>query len=56
MGEHIKNTSFCGLGQAAPNPLLRCLDFFEEEFRAHLEEGKCFANTCSMKAKTKILI
>jgi len=56
MGEHIKNTSFCGLGQAAPNPLLRCLDFFEEEFRAHLEEGKCPVNTCSMKAKTKILI
>ncbi len=55
LGEYIKITSFCGLGQAAPNPLLRCLTFFEEEFRAHLEEKKCPADTCPMKAKTKIL-
>mgnify|MGYP000925989253 CR=1 FL=1 len=56
MGEHIKSTSFCGLGQAAPNPLLRSLSFFEEEFRAHLEEKRCPVDTCSMKTKTKILI
>ena len=28
----VKHTSLCGLGQAAPNPVLSTLRFYEEEF------------------------
>jgi len=39
-------TSFCGLGQAAPNPLLSSLRHFRYEWDAHLA-GKCPAARCS---------
>jgi NADH:ubiquinone oxidoreductase subunit F (NADH-binding)/(2Fe-2S) ferredoxin len=39
-------TSFCGLGQAAPNPLLSSLRHFRDEWEAHLA-GKCPASRCS---------
>ncbi len=42
----VKNTSFCGLGQAAPNPVLSTLRFFREEYEAHVYEGKCPAGQC----------
>ncbi|QPM69507.1 NADH-quinone oxidoreductase subunit NuoF [Atribacter laminatus] len=54
LGEHIKRTSFCGLGQAAPNPLLRCLDYFREEFESHVIEKQCPLNVCPMESPKKI--
>ncbi|HHT08724.1 MAG TPA: NADH-quinone oxidoreductase subunit NuoF [Atribacter sp.] len=54
LGEHIKRTSFCGLGQAAPNPLLRCLDYFREEFESHVIEKRCPFNVCPMESPKKI--
>ena len=58
LGEHIKRTSFCGLGQAAPNPLLRCLDYFQEEFKSHIIEKRCPLQVCRMESprKTKSLM
>jgi NADH:ubiquinone oxidoreductase subunit F (NADH-binding)/(2Fe-2S) ferredoxin len=45
------STSFCGLGQAAPNPLLSSLRHFRDEWDAHLEgrcpSSKCASGTCS---------
>ena len=37
----LKNTSLCGLGQSAPNPVLSTLRYFAEEYRAHIEEHQC---------------
>jgi len=51
LGENMKATAFCGLGQAAPNPLLRCLQFFEEEFIAHVEGKTCPAGICKFDRK-----
>jgi NADP-reducing hydrogenase subunit HndC len=51
LGENMKATAFCGLGQAAPNPLLRCLQFFEEEFIAHVEGKTCPAGVCKLEKK-----
>jgi len=51
LGENMKATAFCGLGQAAPNPLLRCLQFFEEEFIAHIEGKTCPAGICKFGRK-----
>ncbi len=33
----VKNTSLCGLGQTAPNPVLSTLRFFREEYEALLQ-------------------
>ncbi|HSV32243.1 MAG TPA: NADH-quinone oxidoreductase subunit NuoF [Atribacteraceae bacterium] len=55
LGENMKKTSFCGLGQAAPNPLLKCLDYFREEFEIHINQRICECRTCSMKPGKKTL-
>jgi len=44
--EMIKTTSLCGLGQTAPNPVLSTLRYFGEEYREHIEEGRCRARAC----------
>lgn len=41
----VKQGSLCGLGRAAPNPVLSALKYFEEEFKAHLD-GRCPAKKC----------
>ncbi|MFP4588486.1 MAG: NADH-quinone oxidoreductase subunit NuoF [Candidatus Acetothermia bacterium] len=46
LADTIKKTSFCGLGQTAPNPVLSTLDNFEEEYRAHIEDQRCPAGVC----------
>ena len=42
----IKNTSLCGLGKCAPNPVLSTLDCFYDEYLAHVKDKKCPAATC----------
>ena len=37
----IRETSLCGLGQSAPNPVLTALQYFKEEIEAHIVEKKC---------------
>ncbi len=38
-------TALCGLGQSAPNSLLTCMEYFADEFQAHLN-GRCPTGTC----------
>jgi NADH:ubiquinone oxidoreductase subunit F (NADH-binding)/(2Fe-2S) ferredoxin len=42
----IKDTSLCGLGQTAPNPVLSTLRFFKDEYDAHVFDRKCPAGVC----------
>jgi bidirectional [NiFe] hydrogenase diaphorase subunit len=42
----LKETSLCGLGQSAPNPVVSTLRHFKDEYRAHIEEAKCPAGVC----------
>ncbi len=42
----MQKASLCGLGQAAPNPVLSALRHFEKEFKMHIEEKKCPAKKC----------
>ena len=42
----IKDTSLCGLGQSSPNPVLSTIANFENEYLAHVKEGKCPAGQC----------
>ena len=46
MGEHIKTSSLCGLGQTAPNPVLSTLRYFRDEYDAHIYEKRCPAKVC----------
>lgn len=42
----IKDTSLCGLGQSAPNPVLSGLQYFRDEYETHLYERRCEAGVC----------
>jgi len=42
----IKDASLCGLGQTAPNPVLTTLNYFLDEYKAHIEEKRCPAGVC----------
>ncbi len=46
----VKNTSLCGLGQSAPNPVLSTLKYFLDEYKAHVHEHRCLAGVCQEKA------
>ncbi|MEW6102494.1 MAG: NuoF family protein [bacterium] len=37
----IKESSLCGLGQTAPNPVLSTINNFPEDYRVHIEEKFC---------------
>lgn len=52
----IKETSLCGLGQTAPNPVLSTLRYFRDEYEAHIFERVCPANKCTELRKFKILV
>lgn len=46
LGNDIKSSSLCGLGQSAPNPILSTIRFFRDEYEAHINEGRCPAGAC----------
>ena len=43
----MKDTSLCGLGQTAPNPVLSTLRYFREEYEEHIFDRKCRSNKCT---------
>ena len=47
LGKVIQETSLCGLGQTAPNPVLSTLKWFREEYEEHIFDRKCQANVCT---------
>jgi NADH-quinone oxidoreductase subunit F len=47
LGEQIKETSLCGLGQTAPNPVLSTIRHFRHEYEAHIIDKHCEAGVCA---------
>jgi NADH-quinone oxidoreductase subunit F len=47
LGETIKETAMCGLGQSAPNPVLSTIQYFREEYDEHIRNKYCRASVCS---------
>jgi NADH:ubiquinone oxidoreductase subunit F (NADH-binding)/Pyruvate/2-oxoacid:ferredoxin oxidoreductase delta subunit len=43
----MKDTSLCGLGQNAPNPVLSSLKYFRNEYEEHIFNRKCPSNSCT---------
>lgn len=46
LGTWIKQTSLCGLGQTAPNPVLSTIRHFRSEYEAHIRDKHCEAGVC----------
>ena len=47
LAETIRDTSLCGLGQTAPNPVLSTLRWFRDEYEAHIYDRRCPAAACT---------
>ena len=46
LGQVIKDTALCGLGQTSPNPVLSTLDNFYDEYMEHVRDKTCRAKQC----------
>ena len=46
LGQRIKDTALCGLGQTAPNPVLSTIRHFRDEYIAHIRDKECPAGVC----------
>jgi bidirectional [NiFe] hydrogenase diaphorase subunit len=46
----IRETSLCGLGMSAPNPVLSTLRYFKNEYVEHIVHKHCPAGVCNMDA------
>lgn len=44
----VRETSLCGLGQSAPNPVLSTLRYYMDEYEAHIDGRSCPAEVCEM--------
>ena len=51
----IKETSLCGLGMTAPNPVLSTLKYFRNEYIDHIVHKKCTAGVCKIKTAEEVL-
>ncbi|MBQ9828332.1 MAG: FAD-dependent oxidoreductase [Lachnospiraceae bacterium] len=47
LGETIKQSAMCGLGQTAPNPVLSTIKYFRHEYEDHIRLKKCEAGACA---------
>lgn len=52
--EVVRDASLCGLGEAAPNPVLSTLKFFNNEYKEHVIDKKCTAGVCKGLVKYEI--
>lgn len=55
LAKTVRETSLCGLGQTAPNPVLSTLNFFRDEYEAHVYERRCPAGACIELARFSIV-
>ncbi len=54
LAEVVQAASLCALGQTAPNPVLSTLQYFRDEYLAHLK-GECPAKVCKLLIEYEIL-
>jgi NADH:ubiquinone oxidoreductase subunit F (NADH-binding) len=51
----VRDTSLCGLGQTAPNPVFSTLRYFRGEYDAHIFDKTCPAGVCQSRAADEAL-
>ncbi len=42
----VADTTMCGLGHSASNPVLSTIEYFQNEYIEHIEQKKCSAGVC----------
>lgn len=47
LAEDVRDSSLCGLGMSAPNPILSTLRYFRHEYEAHITQKRCPAKVCN---------
>jgi NADH:ubiquinone oxidoreductase subunit F (NADH-binding) len=47
LAEDVRDSSLCGLGMSAPNPVLSTIKYFRHEYEAHINHKKCPAKVCN---------
>jgi len=46
LGDMVAKASLCGLGTSAPNPVITTINYFRDEYQAHIKDKKCSAGVC----------
>jgi hypothetical protein len=54
LGSTIRETSLCGLGMSAPNPVLSTLRYFKNEYIEHIVNKRCPAGVCNIEAPAPV--
>lgn len=54
IADTVKNTALCGLGKTAANPVLSTLEFFRDEYLAHIVDKTCPAKQCKSLMQLEI--
>jgi NADH:ubiquinone oxidoreductase subunit F (NADH-binding)/(2Fe-2S) ferredoxin len=52
----LQKASLCGLGRAAPNPVLSTLRYFREEYEIHINEKRCPSGQCKFEVQKSVLV
>jgi bidirectional [NiFe] hydrogenase diaphorase subunit len=52
----VRDTSLCGLGQTAPNPVVSTLRYFRDEYLAHIRDKTCPAGVCSIAKTSEVQV
>jgi len=55
LANQIKANSLCGLGQSAPNPVLSTIQYFRDEYEAHILEKRCPALQCTKLIRYEVI-
>lgn len=55
LADMVRNTSLCGLGQGAPNPVRSTLRYFRDEYLSHIVDKVCPAGVCKMQHREEVL-
>jgi NADH:ubiquinone oxidoreductase subunit F (NADH-binding)/(2Fe-2S) ferredoxin/NAD-dependent dihydropyrimidine dehydrogenase PreA subunit len=54
LADVVRSASLCGLGQAAPNPVISTIKHFRDEYEAHIKEKRCPSGACRSLVKYTI--
>ncbi|WP_227763926.1 NADH-quinone oxidoreductase subunit NuoF [Zhaonella formicivorans] len=55
LGRNVIDTSLCGLGQSAPNPILSTIRYFRKEYELHVKHKVCPAGVCKALTSYRVL-
>jgi NADH:ubiquinone oxidoreductase subunit F (NADH-binding)/(2Fe-2S) ferredoxin len=55
LADTVRRASLCGLGQAAPNPVISTITHFRHEYEAHIRDRKCPAGVCAALVRYEII-